>query len=102
MKKLAMLVVTMVLFSCLAWAGDKTFSGTVSESGCGAKHEAGTDADVACVKSCVEKGAKYVLVSEGKVYQLEPQDKFKAHAGHKVKVTGKMKGDIITAESVAM
>jgi hypothetical protein len=45
---------------------------------------------------------KYVLVSNGKVYQLEPQDKFADHAGHKVKVTGDMKGDTITAEDVKM
>jgi len=47
-------------------------------------------------------GAKYVLVSEGKVYQVDAQDKFKGHAGHQVKVTGKMEGDKITVASVEM
>jgi hypothetical protein len=102
MKKLLMVMISLVVLSCLAWAGTGTWSGTVSDSNCGAKHEAGTDADVACVKTCVEKGAKYVLAIGGKVYQVEPQAKYKDHAGHKVKVTGKMEGDTITAEMVAM
>lgn len=102
MKKLLMLMISLLVLVCLAWAGDGSWSGTVSESGCGAKHEAGTEADVACVKNCVAKGAKYVLVIGGKVYQVEPQDKFKDHAGHKVKVTGKMEGETITAETVSM
>ena len=41
-----------------------------------------------------------MLVSKGKVYQLDPQDKFADFAGKSVKVTGAMSGDSITAESV--
>jgi hypothetical protein len=42
-----------------------------------------------------------VLVSDGKVYQLDAQDKFAEYAGKSVKVTGEMKGDTITVESVS-
>lgn len=57
----------------------------------------------ACAKRCVEGGAEAVLATEdGKVYAIANQDKIKAHAGHKVTVTGKVEGDKITVESVKM
>ncbi len=101
-KKFIMLVTTLLLFGCMAWAADKSWVGTVSDSNCGAKHAVASDAAAACVAKCVSGGGKYVLVSHGKVYQLEPQDKFADHAGHSVKVTGDLKGDTITAEEVKM
>jgi hypothetical protein len=52
------------------------------------------------VASCVKGGAKYVLVSDGKVYEVDAQDKFAAFAGKSVKVTGDMKGMAITVASV--
>ena len=101
-KKLVMLSGAVLLFGCLAWAGEKTWTGTVSDSHCGVKHAEPGDASAGCVKNCVKGGAKYVLVSEGKVYQLDAQDKFEGHAGHKVKVTGTLDGDAITVKSVEM
>ena len=102
-KKSIMLCVTVLALCSFALAAEKSWTGTVSDSSCGAKHAMAGDASTECVKKCVsEHGAKYTLVSKGKVYQLEPQDKFADHAGHKVKVTGDMKGDTITAEEVAM
>jgi hypothetical protein len=49
----------------------------------------------------VEGGASYVLVtSDGKVYQLDNQDKFKDYAGKSVKVMGTANGDSISVDSV--
>ena len=101
-KKLVMLSVTVFLFGCLAWAGEGSWTGVVSDNHCGTNHSTASDAATACVNKCVQGGAKYVLVSEGKVYQVDAQDKFKGHAGHQVKVTGKMEGDKITVASVEM
>lgn len=100
-KRLVMLAVTVLAFGCLAWAAGKSWTGTVSDSHCGAKHAEASDAAAACVTKCVEGGAKYVLVSGGKVYQLDAQDKFADFAGKSVTVTGTMKGGSITVESVA-
>ena len=54
---------------------DQTWKGKISDSNCKEKHPAGehdgkkmTDAD--CTTVCVKKGAKFVFVSDGKVYQL--------------------------------
>ncbi len=100
-KRLVMLVVTFLAVTCMAWAGGNSWTGTVSDSHCGAKHAEASDAAAGCVGSCVkEHGAKYVLVAGGKVYQLDAQDKFADFAGKSVKVTGEMKGDSITVASV--
>jgi hypothetical protein len=95
-----MLVVTLLAVGCMAWAGGKSWIGTVSDSHCGAKHATASEAATACVTQCVAGGAKYVLVSGGKIYQLDAQDKFAHFAGKSVKVTGSVKGDSITVELV--
>ena len=102
-KKSMMLCITVLAVCSFALAAEKSYVGTVSDSSCGVKHAMAGDASTECVKKCVaDHGAKYTLVSHGKVYQLEPQDKFADHAGHKVKVTGDLKDGTITAEEVAM
>ncbi len=84
-----------------------TWTGRISDSMCNEKHQAGehqgkkmTDAD--CVRACIKKGAKYVFVSEGKVYQLANQRSktIASHAGEEVQLTGEIKGDTITATKV--
>lgn len=101
-KKLLMLVITLLAFGCLAWAAGKgeAWTGTVSDEHCGLKHATASEGAAACVEKCVSGGAKYTLVSGGKVYQVEPQDKFKGMGGKSVKVSGHKKAMTITAESV--
>jgi hypothetical protein len=98
-KNLLMLAASLMLSASVALAAS-SFYGTVSDSMCGAKHAHPSAAAAQCVASCVQKGAQYVLVSHGKVYKLDPQDKFADYAGKAVKVTGTRKGDTITADSV--
>jgi len=83
---------------------DQTWTGVISDSNCNAKHPAGehdgkkmTDTD--CTLMCVKKGAKYVFVSDGKVYKLGNQEskQIASHAGQRVELTGRMSGDTITA-----
>lgn len=99
-KKLTMLVFTLLVSGCMVWASAKSWTGTVSDEGCGAKHATASDDAAACVAKCVSGGKKYALVSNGKVFSVEPQDKFADFAGKSVKVTGTMKGTAITASSV--
>jgi hypothetical protein len=95
-KKLAMATLALLASACLAWAAAKSWTGTVSDDMCGR-----TQHDMACIEKCVAGGhAKYILVSKDKIYTLQPQDKFKGLGGSKVKVTGTLNGDAITAESV--
>jgi len=90
-----------------AAAQEQTWTGVISDSNCNGKHAADehggkkmTDAD--CSVACVKKGAKYVFVSEGKVFKLANQSskQIAAHAGQRVELTGSMKGDTITAKSM--
>lgn len=99
-KKMTILVFAVLAAGCMAWAAENTWTGVVSDSHCGLKHAAASDKAASCVQGCVAKGASYVLVSDGKVYKVSPQDKFKDLAGKSVKVTGEMEADSITATSV--
>ena len=86
-----------------AFAASKTYTGTVSDAMCGAKH-ATSDA-AACTRGCVGKGSKYALVVGDKVYTLETTDKtalatLDKQAGEKATVTGTEKGNTITVASV--
>ena len=74
-----------------AFAAGKSFTGTVSDAMCGAKH---MGAAAECTRGCVKKGSKYALVVGDKVYNLEKQ------AGAKATVTGTEKDNTITVTSV--
>ena len=81
-----------------------TFTGTVSDAMCGAKHAMAGD-DAACTRACVGKGSKYALVVGDKVYTLETSDKtalsmLDKQAGAKVKITGTAKDSTITVTGV--
>ena len=99
MKKVLLLVFAVLVFGGLSFAADKTVTGVVSDSHCGVKHAAAGSGE--CVEHCVKGGAAYVLISDGKVYQLDAQDKFKGLGGKSVTVTGAVEGDSITVASVA-
>jgi hypothetical protein len=101
---LVALVFGAALSVALAFAKDKSITGTVSDSMCGAKHAMAGD-DAGCTRACVSKGSKYALVVGDKVYTLETTDKaalatLDKQAGAKATVTGTEKGDTITVASV--
>jgi len=90
-------------------AAEKTWTGTLSDSKCNGKHakaEHGSqaDSDHDCATKCVAGGAKHVFVAGSKTYQIANQDYagLKDHAGHKVALTGEMKGDSITVSKIEM
>ena len=79
------------------------WTGYISETKCGAAHVDGSEKSVACVKSCIKAGAKPVLIADGKVIKIANTDKVGADLyGHKVKLDGKLDGDTVTIESVAL
>lgn len=82
-------------------AEGKTFVGNISDSMCGLKHMM-PGGDKACTLECVKGGSKYVLAdpASGKVYDLSDQKKPAEFAGEKVKVTGTLKGKLITVTSI--
>ena len=87
------------------FAAEQTFAGVVSDKMCGADHTkmGGKMSARECTLACAKGGAPYVLVSEGKVYQLTNHDPdLKTHAGHTVNLTGELKGDTIRVSKIEM
>ena len=107
---MAVLVTAVYLSSVGLFAADQsleTMTGQISDSMCKAKHEeaaegAGKMADHDCTVSCVKGGSKYVLLSDGKIYQITNQAfaDVEKLAGQTVKMTGEIKGDAITVSKV--
>ncbi len=109
MKKFAMLAAAILFAAAPALAAEKTWNGTIGDSKCGVKHSKAehgsqSDSDHDCVAKCVGGGEKYVFVSGGKTYQIANQDfaGLKDHGGHKVALTGEMKGNSITVSKIDM
>jgi hypothetical protein len=112
MKKLIVVIAAMGLAAPVSLTAgkpaDQTWKGKISDSMCKEKHPAGehegkkmNDAD--CVGVCIRKGAKYVFVTDGKVYQIANQNskQIATHAGQMVELTGELKGDTITAKKLS-
>ena len=110
MKKFVMLAAAVLFAAVPALAADKTWNGTISDAKCNgthhkAEHGSQDDSDHDCVTKCVEGGSKFVLVTpDKKTYQIANQDfaGLKDHAGHKVALSGEMKGDAITVSKIEM
>jgi len=109
MKTIALAIVTLLFFTALPRAAEQTWTGNISDSACGKKHEeaaenTGVMPDRECTQACVRGGSKYVLVVDGKVFQIANQDHkdLATHAGHTVKLTGELKGSAITVTKIEM
>jgi len=107
--KVTVFIAALLMLSAVPRAAEQTWTGKISDSACGAKHEEaaegqGVMADRECTQACVRGGSKYVLVVDGKPVQIANQD-FKdlaTHAGHTVKLTGELKGTAITVSKIEM
>ena len=102
-------IIIVLLVSALPRAAEQTWTGKISDSACGAKHEeaaegTGVMPDRECTQACVRGGSKYVLVVAGKVLQIANQDHkdLATHAGHTVKMTGELSGNAITVSKIEM
>lgn len=106
--QLATLLMTLLPFSVTG--ATKTWTGKISDSMCGATHKmvkeheqkgeisktaSKADKDRECALACVKAGGKYILASQGKVFEISNQDftGLQEHAGHAVKLTGEMNSD---------
>ena len=88
-----------------AFAAEQTWTGTISDKMCGADHKkmGGRLSDRECTLACAKGGAPYVLLSEGKVFQLTNREAdLRTHAGHAVVLTGDLKGDTIRVSKIEM
>ena len=101
----AVLSLAIASLGTLAFAAKvQSFTGTVSDAMCGAKHMMEGD-PAGCLRACVQKGSKYALVVGDKVYTLDTQNQtvlasLDKLANQKATVKGSADGDTITVSSV--
>ena len=97
MKKLTVLAVLAAGMSISAMAAD--WSGYIIDQNCASKKAMW--GNVACAQSCIKRGSAAVLVTDdGTIYKIADQDKVKADAGKKVTISGTMKADTISVDSI--
>lgn len=107
MNKILGLVLAAALGVGTAGAADRTWTGKISDSMCGAKHQAAAHGakkitDRQCTLGCIKNGAQYVFVHNGKVYSIANQDYagLKEHAGERVRLTGDVNGNSINVSNI--
>lgn len=106
MKVLPALAFAAIIAAVPACTAEQTWTGTISDSVCGAYHEFDehsqpmTEKD--CTTKCVKGGAKYVFRTEYRTYQIENQDHpaLAEHAGGAVLLAGRMANDTITVSRI--
>jgi hypothetical protein len=97
MKTITVMTILTLGFAASGKAAD--FRGFIEDEMCAGKTE--MRGDSVCAQKCIKGGSPAVLVTEdGKIYKIANQDKIVASAGQNVTVTGSVKGDTITVESV--
>lgn len=102
MKRLVVLTAMLLVTSGMSFAAD--WVGYLADEKCAAGGKAASEAHAGCAKKCVEGGQAVAFVSEAdkKVYKIKNQAAVTEHVGHKVTLTGKLAGDTIEVEKVAM
>jgi len=83
---------TLLLGATLFAAGpSQTYTGVITDTMCGAKHNMGITPDSKCVRECVKsdpKKWKYALLVGNELYILSDQQTPERFAAQKVRVTG--------------
>lgn len=105
MNTLALTGAFVVIVTTGAFAANQTWTGAISDKMCGVDHKkmGGTMSERDCTITCAKGGMPYVLIVDGKVYQLTGHEAdLKTHSGHTVNLTGELKGDAIRVSRVEM
>jgi hypothetical protein len=84
-------------------APERTFSGVVTDSFCGARHARHFNLSPAdCTRFCVHNGAKYVLVDGEKKYALEGDAaQLSKLAGQRITFKGALEGDAVSFSALS-
>ena len=104
MKKLfACSIMFAALCAIPVMAATTTLTGVITDDMCGKTHTmmpGKPDAD--CVRECVKSGAKFAVMSNGKLVVLAGKNsELSALAGKKATISGELKGNTLNVTSVA-
>lgn len=83
-------------------AQEQTYEGMVTDTHCGARHEASIGRTASdCTRACVHGGAQFALVNGDKIYILSGDlARLKLSAGQRSKIVGTLNGETITVSSI--
>ena len=101
MKKTTFLIITSVALA--VGANADTFTGVITDTMCGAKHDMMKDQPAGeCVKMCAKDESSYALYDGSNVFKLSDQKTPAKFAAQKVKVTGTLdqKNNTIKVSSI--
>ena len=100
-----LLLLTAILAATTACATPGAWSGEISASACVGEHVSAihgkTEPARQCAEDCIKEGAKYVFLSNGKVYQIANQGNpaLRTYLGQSVELIGDVTGDTIISVS---
>ena len=101
---LAIVALVLVTAGC---GREDVLAGFVSDAHCGAFHVAADEHGPAetereCTLRCIRGGAGYVIVSNGRVYEIANQDHpdLPVHAGAMVRVTGQVQDRVVQVSRI--
>jgi cellobiose phosphorylase len=100
------LAVAAWLIAANGFAAETTWLGDLMTTACVGAHTSKFHSNAQgahdCAQDCIKEGAKYVFVSDGRIYQIVNQKNgaLKSHVGHTVKVMGDLKGDAISVSKI--
>lgn len=82
---------------------EKTFSGVVTDTHCGARHDKNLNkAPAECTKFCVRKGSTFSMVDGDKSYELQGDaDQIGSFAGQRAMARGMLNGTSISVVSIS-
>lgn len=102
-KVILMMAVLSILVVVANAVPTQTFTGTVSDTMCGAKHMLPGKTDAECTRECVKANSKYALVVDKHVYTLAgAPDELSPLAGKRVRITGEATGNTIKVQSIVV
>jgi hypothetical protein len=81
----------------------QTYEGMITDTKCGAKHQASIAKSAAdCVRVCVHGGEKFAIVVGDRTYVLDADPALlKPRAGQRASIVGSLHGNLITVSSIA-
>lgn len=96
MKRTSSFILSLMLATGIsAFAAQTTVTGVLTDDMCTKKHMSPGKSNADCVRECLKHGAKFVLVSRGKVVEVKgKEDLLSELAGKRVTLTGESKGQI--------
>lgn len=98
--KVVVILAFVVLFALSLFASQTTVTGVLTDDMCTKKHMMPGKPNADCVRECIKHGAKYALVSGGKVYEIQGKtEKLGELAGKKVSITGELNGKVLVVSS---